>query len=288
MMSDFAAGFWGMSVPYAIPNDMVLPGELLLPADALGASGVAGDVSRPNVRPRLDTSEADTQRLASALGYLRERVRSQLAKRPALPFTDAWYAAHPEVAPMPLESGPAWQGCDWDQLRQWLEIPQLEDPPRFDYRPDRSGLIFVYRNGQQLGRAVDARNPAMARASGLGSIDEPFRGRSLGVFALLPPGGETTAELLCLAVDKSGALMGYQYDGEADTVMALRGALDTESARATWQVDGKVWEAGSKNLTEEVARMLVFRQDGWTQAWTIIRMPPLTEAGGSGTLPAPR
>ena len=36
-------------------------------------------------------------------------------------------------------------------------------------------------------------------------------------------------------------------------------------------------ETGLKNLTEDVARALVFREDGWTQPWILMRIPESAE-----------
>ncbi len=79
--------------------------------------------------------------------------------------------------------------------------------------------------------------------------------------------------LLHLIVGKSGTVSGYQYDFSADSMQPLRGALDRSSQRMAWQVGNVVTQAGLENLTEDLARALVFRDDGWTQAWILMRIP---------------
>jgi hypothetical protein len=52
----------------------------------------------------------------------------------------------------------------------------------------------------------------------------------------------------------------------------VQGAVDLSSQRVAWQVEKDYAEAGLKNLTEDVSRFILFRADGWTQPWILIRV----------------
>ncbi len=106
----------------------------------------------------------------------------------------------------------------------------------------------------------------------LSPVDES-PGLSLGVFAAVPPVDQPVTSLLHLVAEASGSISGYQYDFSNDSVQPLKGAIDRSSQRAAWQVGNDFAEVGLKNLTEDVARSLLFRSDGWTQAWILMRLP---------------
>ena len=55
-----------------------------------------------------------------------------------------------------------------------------------------------------------------------------------------------------------------------------------------WHVEGTVWETGLKNLTQDAARMLVFRQDGWTQTWILMRLGEQLVTAEAEKPPSPR
>ena len=78
--------------------------------------------------------------------------------------------------------------------------------------------------------------------------------------------------LLHLVVSKSGAVSGYQYDFRHRLDAAAARSIGSGSQRMAWQVENDVMEAGLANLTEDLARALVFREDGWTQAWILMRI----------------
>ena len=61
------------------------------------------------------------------------------------------------------------------------------EPLRYDYRPDKHGLIFVYRNEAREGRAVDARKPAVQLAGSSAPVADEPPGLSLGIFAAVSP-----------------------------------------------------------------------------------------------------
>jgi hypothetical protein len=61
-------------------------------------------------------------------------------------------------------------------------------------------------------------------------------------------------------------------DLASSEVRPLHGAVDTASQRAAWRAGDDVMAVGLANLTEEVSRALIFRADGWTQPWILMRI----------------
>ncbi|MHB8973840.1 MAG: hypothetical protein ACYC3X_25040 [Pirellulaceae bacterium] len=249
-------------------------GDIASPGDINSLGGEPATGVRPNIRPRLNIAEQAAKGTTGVLQTIRKTVLEQIARCPDKPFSSAWYAAHESVVPGGHEGDNAWSGSSWVEVKEWIGLDA--EPQRYDYRPDSSGLILVYRNDKREGRAVDARKPAVLLAStSRSAADEPL-GRSLGVFAAVPPTDKSVQTLFHLVVGKSGAVSGYQYDFTSDSVQPLQGAVDLAAQRAAWQAGNTVVEAGLKNLTEDVARALVFRDDGWTQSWILMRIPEST------------
>ena len=250
-----------------------------LPADPSSQSdlGLQGDVpssgSRPNIRPRLDIADQNAMNSVGILNNIRNTVLDQIAQCAEKPFAPEWYAAHGSVVPTSTKQGNPWQNGSWPEVQESVGLKA--EPQRYDFRPDKSGLIFVYRDDIRRERAVDARGPAAQLAGSSEPVDDAPPGLSLGVFAAVSPVDEPVKSLLHLVVGESGSVSGYQYDFSTDSIQRLCGALDSSSQRVAWQVGNVVAEAGLKNLTEDVARVLVFRDDGWTQAWILMR---ITEA----------
>lgn len=263
-------GFYlDLSTPYFYPGDL---GQSTLPAEGeMGAtSEAAASTTRPNIRPRLDIGQRNALTSNTVLAGLNRSVRELIAACPEKPFTQQWFAAHPDVAPLrPTAEGP-WQPPEWSAAKSLLGLPG--DPFRYDYRPDDIGLIYVYRNDVSQQRAVDAREPAIELAESGSAVKADAEALSLGVFAAVSPLDEPVKSLLYLAVDRAGTVSGYQYTFADDSMKPVRGAVDPESQRVAWRVGEDYGEAGLKNLTEDVARFLFFKSDGWTQPWILIRM----------------
>jgi hypothetical protein len=250
-------------------GEMSSPGELG-PPSALPSSG-----SRPSIRPRLNISDPEAMNRTGVLPSIRDTILEQLAQVAERPFTAPWYAAHPSVVPVSVEGDNAWRTCNWTEASQWLGMDA--EPQRYDYRPDKNGLILVYRNEAREGRAVDARKPAVQLAGSSEPVADEPPGLSLGIFAAVPPVDEPVQILWHLVLGKSGVVSGNQYDLATDSMQPVGGALDPATQRTAWKAGTAVVETGLKNLTEDVARALVFREDGWTQPWILMRIPEPAE-----------
>jgi hypothetical protein len=231
---------------------------------------------RPSVRPRLDIADRNAMASKGVLGKIRDTVLQQIAQCAEKPFSPEWYAAHGSVTPIPTTGDNPWMGGSWPDAKAWVGMDA--EPQRYDFRPDSRGLIFIYQGEVQRGRAVDGRAAAVELAHAALPAADASPGLSLGVFAAVPPVDKPVESLVHLVVGKSGTVVGYQYDFATDSMQPLRGAVDHASQRLAWQVGSVVTEAGVANLTDDVSRALVFRDDGWTQAWILLRIPELVAA----------
>jgi hypothetical protein len=246
-------------------------GDLSSQGNIGSQSGVPSAGSRPSIRPRLNIADQDAMNSTGVLRSIRDTVLEQIAQCAEKPFSPEWYAAHGSVLPVQTKGGNPWGSSSWTEVKEWVGLDA--EPQRYDFRPDDRGLIFVYRDEVRRERAVDARGPAGQLANTSTPVDNEPPGLSLGVFAAVPPVDGPVQFLLHLIVSQSGTVLGCQYDFSADSMQPLRGALDRSSQRMAWQAGNVVTEAGLGNLTEDLARALVFRDDGWTQAWILMRIP---------------
>jgi hypothetical protein len=81
---------------------------------------------------------------------------------------------------------------------------------------------------------------------------------------------------LQLQVSKQGIIAGTFQNTATSDVKAIEGAVDKESQRCAWTVQGKSWpimETGIINLTNDEAPALLHFADGQTQQWLLVRLP---------------
>jgi len=259
----FDAALSGLGVDPGLAADMGL----------LEGAPITG--GRPSVRPRLDITDRDAMSSTGVLGRIRATVTSQIAGTPETPFSPQWYAAHASVVPISTTQSNAWSAGSWTDVAAWLNLDAAQQ--RYDFRPDSRGLIYVYHNQLQRGRAVDARAEAITLANTAPPAANESPGLSLGVFAAVPPVDAPVRSLVHLVLNKSGAVTGYQYQFAGDSVEPVQGMVDPVSQQVAWKMGSTVMQAGVGNLTDEAARALVFRDDGWTQAWILLRIAELPE-----------
>ncbi len=265
------APYLGAYGPYLGAGDMSTWNNQFMQGEGSSLSTETTPGMRPSIRPRLDIDERNVTTSNRVLKGIRDTVAKQIAQCAERPFSPQWYAAHASISPVNTESGNAWSGSSWADAKNWVGLNA--EPKSYDFRPDDTGLIFVYRNQENLGRAVDAREPATALARSVKSAAGESPGLSLGVFAEVPPVDQPVKSLLHLVVGQSGSISGYQYDFATDAATPVHGAFDPSSQRVAWQVGNDVTEAGYENLTRDVTRALLFRDDGWTQSWILMRIP---------------
>jgi hypothetical protein len=239
-------------------------------SDAGMMEGTSTSSSRPNIRPRINVSAPDAMQTSAVLQRLRQTAMERIAHIAEKPFTPMWYTARTNITPITTVQGTPWATSGWKEVQAWSGI--TVDPQRFDFRTDNRGLVFVYLNDTLQGRAVDERNPTTALAGSAPTAASEGPALSLGVFAAVPPSLRPATTLFQLALDKSGLLTGVSVDLTSGEATPLRGAIDPSTQRAAWQIGDDVIGAGLANLTEDVARALVFRADGWTQPWILMRI----------------
>ncbi len=171
---------------YIDPSTATLGGgEMSSQGDLGSPSALPSNSSRPSIRPRLNISDPDAMNRRGVLPSIRNTILEQLAQVAEKPFTAPWYAAHPSVVPVSVEGDNPWRTSNWKEASQWLSMDA--EPLRYDYRPDKNGLIFVYRNEAREGRAVDARKPAVQLAGSSAPVADEPPGLSLGIFAAVSP-----------------------------------------------------------------------------------------------------
>lgn len=232
--------------------------------------GTSTSGPRPNIRPRINVSAPDAMQTSAVLQRMRQLAIERILKSPERPFSAEWFTAKANVKTIPTVQNSAWATSNWKDVQGWSAI--TAEPLRFDYRTDSRGLISIYCNETTQGRAVDARDTATQLASSAPPAASEAPGLSLGVFAAVPPTLKPATTLFHLVLDKNGLVSGISVDLASGDATPLRGTADAASQRVAWQVDDDVVEAGLANLTEDVARALVFRANGWTQSWILMRI----------------
>ena len=200
---------------------------------------------------------------SAVLQRLRQTSLERIAHITEKPFSPTWYTAKAHITPVTTVQGNPWATSGWKEVQAWVSI--AAEPQRYDFRTDDRGLVLVYLNDSLQGRAVDERAPmtALAESAPAASSDGPTL--SLGVFAAVPPSLKPATTLFQLVLDKNGLLTGTSVDLTNGEATPLRGSIDPETQRAAWQIGDDVIAVGLANLTEDVARALAFRADGWTQ-----------------------
>ncbi len=265
---NMSSGYFSDLVPFAA-GAAAAQNELGGMGDA-SASDSAASGTRPNIRPRLELGVRDAVTSQVVLRSVQVEVRERIAGCPEPPLSSSWFAAHSDIVPLVANAASSAALTDWESAAQLLGTGQ--PPHSYDFRPDDLGIIYAFRDGAMQRRAVDLRSEAVALASTKGSSDTPADRRLLGVFAAVPPTDEPVESLLQFALDQTGTLTGYRYEFATQTVQPLQGAWDADTQQVAWRVGDDYALAGLKNMTDDVARCLLFRADGWTQPWILMRV----------------
>lgn len=238
--------------------------------DAGMMEGTTTSSARPNFRPRINVSAPDAMQTSAVLQRLRQTSLERIAQITEKPFTPTWYSTKTHITPVTTVQGNPWATSGWKEVQAWTSI--AADPQRYDFRTDNRGLVLVYLNDALQGRAVDARVPMTGLADSAPTESSEGPTLSLGVFAAVPPSLKPATTLFQLVLDKNGLLTGASVDLTSGEATPLRGNIDLATQQAAWEIGDDVIGVGLANLTEDVARALAFRADGWTQPWILIRV----------------
>jgi hypothetical protein len=106
----------------------------------------------------------------------------------------------------------------------------------------------------------------------------------MGVFALAssPDSDVEPMYYVQLALAKGGYLAGTAYNATLDQSKQIDGTVDPKTQRVTWQLTDKpnapIIETGVFDLTQAVAPIKVYFQNGTTQNWYLVRQEQPTES----------
>jgi hypothetical protein len=205
----------------------------------------------------------------------RDDVRNQVAENH--PRLDFW-SDHPNWAAWRINRPYRW--ATWAALSGWVGYGS-GDYASYDYGSDvyyEDGM--VYSEGEQVATEEEyaAQADAIA-ATGTGTKPEDSEWMPLGVFAVTQDGqstGPTPSIYMQLAVNKQGIIAGTLSNKATGDSQTLEGAVDKESQRAAWVVQGQqrpILETGLGNLTQDSSPALVHFADGQTQQVLLVRLP---------------
>ena len=129
----------------------------------------------------------------------------------------------------------------------------------------------LYASGPDY--AVQSAQIAAVGADAQPAADDQWQ--PLGVFAMVQGDETSSNDLFQLAVDNSGILRGNYYNAISDSATPIVGALDKDSQRVAWHIQGKkspVYEVGLFNLTQDQSTMLVHYNKDRTEQFKLFRI----------------
>ena len=254
-----------------------------------GAAGAAAGVAaEKNRTPQVSgaqgaalgaaAAEHNTPAVSGAAGYA--AVRSSF-NHPNM-YGEEWYGAHPSAwSPVGWNAGRAWSPVSWNAVALYGGYGNIT-PISYNY-----GGNVNYQNGNvmvddtDVGTAVQFSQQAADLAqSGINAeLSDNEQWLPLGVFALVRNENQHPQVILQFAINKQGILRGNYTDDVAGHTFPLQGAVDKQTQRAAWTVNGNmqtVMEAGLHNLTESEAPVLIHK-NGKTSHWLLVRLEQKTE-----------
>ena len=209
-------------------------------------------------------------------------------------WTPSWYARYPYAwHPYWITPYHWWHRPTWDYTCTWFGRYLLADllNPRV-YYPYYYGSNIVYRDhivyidDVRYVTADEFYGQAWHLAHTPVVIEEISKSEddwlSLGTFAVYKEETEKdTGLLIQLAANKNGQILGNIVDEAADKVWMVSGAVEPETQRVAFRLDGDdelVYECGLWNLTQDTAPMLVHLGTEEQAHWTLIRLVNSTES----------
>ena len=261
----------------------VLPQAGAKPAQAGGApaqAAVAGNAKPPaSTAPAAatpPTAPPSTAAVAESIPAPRPlpMKESQAAAGPTsgadtAAFSPAWFAAHPDAWRPTPPAAEWWKPADVAAITAWLG----QGVTRAGGAATAPGRVVTAGGG-----ADNAADDAAVGGDGLRSVlvlptgrDEPASATDpgngaaaaewlpLGVFAVVPPGGDSAANEQQLLVDRTGAIRGTFHDPLSGTVQPVNGVVDLSTRTASWTVGsgGSRFECGLDAFAAAPARVVV-------------------------------
>jgi hypothetical protein len=197
-------------------------------------------------------------------------------------FTAGWFQVHRTAwRPLRWRVPNYWVAPAWTNVALYVGV----SAPPIVYNFGNNVIIVnnvVYVNGSQVASADQFAKQA-AQFAATGRTAQPAaqeEWQPLGVFGLVPEDDQTAQHIFQLAINQNGIVRGNFYDVISDTTLPVFGALDRATQRVAWSIGDQkdiVFEAGFKNLTQDVAPVLEHFGTEHTQQLLLVRMDAPTD-----------
>jgi hypothetical protein len=198
-------------------------------------------------------------------------------------FNRGWFGYHPGAwFAAGWAANSLWYAPTWNQCMGYVGYPVATDAVYYNY-----GDNVTYSDGSVLydGQPYATEADYAAQATEIASqgaevqtddTDENEKWQPMGVFAMAKDGETSSNDVFQLAINKDGIVRGNYYDAVTDKTTPVKGALDKDSQRVAWSVDGSpdtVYETGLYNLTQDESSMLVHYGKDRTDQFNLFRLP---------------
>jgi len=149
------------------------------------------------------------------------------------------------------------------------------EPYYYDYEDNMSYQDGnVYYGDQSLGTSEEYYNQTTQLAQqGQEATNEDWL--PLGVYGIVQDGATDAEKLIQLAVNKEGAIRGNYHDLMSDQVLPITGAVDKETQKVAFRLQGKspiIVETGLYNLTNDECPVLVHMGDDRQVSRVLVRL----------------
>lgn len=201
-------------------------------------------------------------------------------------FSPGWYGRYPGCwwPGKWAVATTAWAAVAWSTAGSYCGCEG--DGAYYDYGENvtyEDGM--VYADGEPVASDEQYYSQAAEIAqSGETTTDEEWL--PLGIFAVITEGQTNSDKVVQLALNKEGAIRGNLHDITTDSVLQVTGAVNKETQRVAFQIEGKanlVVETGLYNLTNDEVPILIHTGPTTQESRTLIRLKqPEDQAPAAG------
>lgn len=252
----------------------VAPGRATERPGGAGASAFQG---RPvGQRPVPPGRRPDSSALGQFLGLDRAAAQQPRPGREAVshwaesanpPFTAAWYADHPNAWHATHPHADVFVAATAVGVTGWLAAPTVVSAGA------SSGGTVEYVAADAV--SSDTSAPTDQASSEAAATADDAQWMPLGVFALKPSDQPKARLVLQMAVRRDGVLRGSQFDTTSQEVANVVGAIDKQTLRATWRLEGdhpESFETALAELTKAEGNLTVRLPEGKQESWKAIQI----------------
>ena len=214
-------------------------------------------------------------------------------------YSSRWYARYPGAwFAAGVVASAWWSTPNYGYVTGYTGCAQ--EPVSYDYGND--GGIYVENGNVYVGSEVlaseeeyyeqaveiaDQYDDEPAASDVDKADDEPTQGdwMPLGVFAVVTEGQTKSDTTLQLAISRDGIVRGNLSLELTDEVLPIKGALDKETQRVAFRIEGKedvLAECGLYNLTQDVLTVLVHKGKEEQTERGLVRLTQDDESGDDG------